>query len=337
MTSDPEHLSPDHVFVWVWLPGQPDPVVCGRLDATPLGRSLRATFTYGRSYLARPNAIALSASELPLTVGPIEAPGARLPGCIRDASPDAWGRRVIINRLSTRSAIHEDVDLDELVYLLESGSGRIGALDFQTSATNHSPREEAGTPIGMLLEAAELVERGIPLSPELDRAILHGTSIGGARPKAGVTGGDAKFVAKFGSTTDTYNVVRAEAAAMRLARDVGIEVADVELIRVLEKDVLLVRRFDRDPIKAAETRRDDEIVGWSRRLMASALTLLGLDEMEARYAGYDRLASVVRRDFRDPRADLSELFRRLVFNIAIGNTDDHARNHAAFHAGSATT
>lgn len=86
----------------------------------------------------------------------------------------------------------------------------------------------------------------------------------------------------------------------------------------------MIERFDR--YRAATG-------GWARKLMVSALTLLELDEMMARYTSYEALTHIIRRDFLDPRADLRELFGRLVFNILCGNTDDHARNHAAFFDG----
>ena len=107
---------------------------------------------------------------------------------------------------------------------------------------------------------------------------------------------------------------------MRLAGKAGFDVAPVSLEHVAGKDVLLVERFDR-----AKTKND-----WTRRAMVSALTLFGLDEMIARYAGYDDLAEIVRHRFTSPRATLHELYGRLVFNVLCGNTDDHARNHPPF-------
>lgn len=112
-------------------------MVAGRL--TGQGESL--VFNYGRSYLARDNAIPLYAPELPLQSGRLlPRPGMRMPGCIRDASPDAWGRRVILGRLFGMSGPATDTgQADELTYLLNSGSDRIGALDFQHSATSFTP------------------------------------------------------------------------------------------------------------------------------------------------------------------------------------------------------
>jgi serine/threonine-protein kinase HipA len=231
---------------------------------------------------------------------------------------------VILNRLTGRGGRDADpAELDELTYLLESGSDRIGALDFQVSATDYVPRAPRAASLDELLEAAARVEAGIPLAPELDAALLHGSSIGGARPKAMIEDGRTKYIAKFSAQSDTYSVVKAEFVAMRLARHVGLDVAPVELVRAAGKDVLLVARFDR--VKAKD--------GWRRSAIVSALTLLGLDEMMARYASYEELASIVRHRFDEPKQTLRELFGRLVFNVLCGNTDDHARNHAAFWDG----
>lgn len=110
---------------------------------------------------------------------------------------------------------------------------------------------------------------------------------------------------------------------MRLAARVGLHVAPVHLKRAAGKDVLLVERFDR--VHAEQ--------GWKRKPMVSALTLFGLDEMMARYASYEDLTEIIRHRFTKPKETLRELFGRLVFNILCGNTDDHARNHAAFWDG----
>ena len=312
-------------FVWIWLPGETEPVVAGRLEADN-GQLL---FNYGRSYLERVNdsnpAIPIHEPELPLRAGELPLlSGLKMPGCIRDASPDAWGRRVIINKKLGLEAGAADTDeLDELTYLLESGSDRIGALDFQQSPTEYVPRSAANVKLEELLQSADRVEQGIPLTPELDQALLQGSSIGGARPKALIEDRDVKYVAKFSSRSDVYNVIKAEFIAMRLAALAGLDVAPVELASAAGKDVLLVRRFDR-------TYSDK---GWTRTLMVSALTLLGLDEMMGRYASYEVLAEIIRHRFSDPKQTLRELFKRLVFNVLCGNTDDHARNHAAFWDG----
>lgn len=323
MTSDPLLRPAQSAFVWIWLPGATDPVVCGRIDLVDgINR-----FTYGRSYLARPDAIPVWLPELPLVNRVIlpEAPHV-IAGALRDAAPDQWGRRVVLNRQFRRRG--KDVDtaeLDELNYLLLSGSDRIGALDFQTSATDYRPRLQGEARLQDLLNAADAVERGTPLSPELDEALRHGTSIGGARPKAQLTDGHRKLIAKFSSSRDQHNVVRGEFLAMCLAREAGLEVAKVQCAQVEGKDVLLVERFDRVAQGA----------GFLRRAMVSALTLQGLDETAARYASYPALATVLRHRSASPVADCRALWSRMLFNILVGNTDDHARNHACFWDGHA--
>ncbi len=322
MTSDrPDRKAPEEAYVWIWLPGATAPVVAGRIARD--GEQL--IFNYGQSYLDRNDRIPIYEPELPLRSGAIVPDaGLSMAGCLRDASPDAWGRRVILNRTFGRKG--KDVDtaaLDELSYLLESGSDRIGALDFQHSPSEYVPRDARAATLEEMLNAAEKVEKGEPLTPDLDRALFHGTSLGGARPKAMIQDGDTKTIAKFSSSTDTYNVVKAEYVAMRLAARAGLDVAPVRLAHVAGRDVLLVERFDRSRTKD----------GWTRKAMVSALTLFGLDEMMARYASYEDLAETIRHRFTSPRATLHELYGRLVFNILCGNTDDHARNHAGFWGG----
>jgi serine/threonine-protein kinase HipA len=321
----------NEAYVWIWLPGQADPVVAGRLSLN----NNQLLFNYGRSYLSRDDAIAIYEPELPLEAGELDLlPRMDMPGCIRDGSPDAWGRRVIINHVTGRrqKAINQ-AELGELAYLLLSGSDRIGALDFQTSPEVYTSRDARPATLGELLTASELVERGIPLSPELDQALNHGSSIGGARPKANITSAGRKCIAKFSGSSDHYSVVKAEYIAMRLAKEVGINVADVELTKTMGKDVLLIERFDRHPLTSDLT----EGVFWGRKSMVSGLTILGIPEMEARYASYETLAERIRYRFTQPRATLHELYKRMVFNVLVGNTDDHARNHAAFWDGTALT
>jgi serine/threonine-protein kinase HipA len=311
MTSDPKRL-----FVWTWLPDSTTPVVAGALDDVD-GLLI---FSYGRSYLERENAVPLYLPDLPLERGDIRPLAGTISGVFDDAAPDAWGMRVILNRRLGRDAV-DDVDLlPKITYLIESGSDRVGALDFQLSADEYVPRGMGAATLDELAEAADRVQNGIPLSPELDQALLHGSSVGGARPKAVLRDGERDFIAKFSSTTDMYPIVKGEYISMELAKRAGLDVANVKLTSALGKDVLLVERFDRQP-------------GGRRRAMVSALTILTLDEMSGRYAAYADIAQIMRARFNNPEASLRELFARITFNILTGNNDDHARNHAAFWDG----
>ena len=308
-------------FVWIWLPGALEPVIAGRIERDGNAH----VFTYGRSYLKREQAIPIFSPELALRRGAIApAPPLDMAGCLRDGAPDAWGRRVIINRLTgLQGDAAQNVDFDELTFMLNSGSDRIGALDFQGSPDHYAPREQDNATLEELQDAAGHVERGEPIPAGLEKALFHGSSIGGARPKALIEDGDTKFIAKFSASNDTYAVVKSEYIAMRLAARVGLDVAPVVLTSASGKDILLVQRFDRAQAGG----------GWTRKAMVSVLTMLGLTELQAHYASYVELAQIVRARFVAPRDTLRELFARMVFNILVGNTDDHARNHAALWDG----
>jgi serine/threonine-protein kinase HipA len=311
-------------YVWIWLPEQTEPIVAGKL--TTDGNSV--LFNYGKSYLERKEAISIYDKELPLKSGILPLiSGLTIANSIRDSAPDAWGRRVIINKILGLKNNNNNIDLNELTYLLESGSDRIGALDFQLSPTNYEPRLAKNATLTELLESAQRVEKGIPLTKELDQALHHGSSIGGARPKALIEDDGKKYIAKFSTSSDTYNLVKAEFIAMRLAKLSGLNVASVTLAKASDKDVLLIERFDR--IKTQNK--------WERKIILSALTVLELDEMMARYASYENLAEIIRHRFTNAKSTLTELFSRIVFNILCGNTDDHARNHAAFWDGKTLT
>jgi serine/threonine-protein kinase HipA len=314
-------FEPETAFVWIWLPGQSEPVVAGRLDV--FGASL--VFTYGRRYLARDGAIPIYLPELPLREGQHLPERMGVHGCIADAAPDSWGQRVILNARLGAGA-HDTADLGLLTYLLESGSDRIGALDFQVSPDRYTPRTAGSATLEQLQSFAEDVDEGRPVPAALESAVLRGSSIGGARPKALLDDGDRRLIAKFSSRSDSYPVVQGEFMAMRLAQLAGLDVAGVEIADVRDRKALLVERFDRPG-------------GGRRRAMVSAMTILGLTDNDVSFgvASYARLGDEIRARFTDSDATLRELFSRITFNILVSNLDDHARNHAAFWDGEALT
>lgn len=303
----------DELYVWTWLPGQTEPVLAGRVDqAGPL-----VTFVYALRYRMRPDAISLFEPELPLAAG-VQEPvdGLTIAGALRDGSPDRWGRGVIERR---RGAAPNS--LTEIDYMLSSSSNRFGALDFQVGRETYVPRDDSTT-LDELHTAAMILDEGGELSSSLDAALMHGTSLGGARPKATLTESDGtEWLAKFSSSDDrVFSVVNAEAAMLELARRVGIDVPESRVVSSLGKEVLLVRRFDRDG-------------SGGRRHVVSGLTMARTDEMYARYVSYPQILDVLREHAEDPTQPGPELFRRIAMNIAISNNDDHARNHAAFWDG----
>jgi serine/threonine-protein kinase HipA len=313
MTSDTYRAR--RVFVWTWLPGESTPVVAGVVDRVGVDR---LDFTYARSYLANEKAISLYAPELPLRRGAQEPLGGlAVAACLKDATPDSWGERVIGNRLGSG-----DTELSVETYMLQSGSSRLGAIDFQESSEEYSPRMDTAS-LDELYDAAEKVLAGEPLNPAIGDALMNGTAIGGAHPKVLISDGSGvEHLAKLSVSSDVHPWIRAEAVAIELARLCGIEVPKAHVIKSMGRDVLLIERFDRRP-------------GGRRRHVVSGLTMLGLDALlGARYGSYPEMLDVLREWGRAPQDIGHRLFERIVFNVAVGNNDDHARNHAAFWDGS---
>ena len=155
--------------------------------------------------------------------------GLTLHGTLRDALPDAWGQHVILQRLTGRSGTSGDpAELSMMTCMRESSSDRFGALDFQESPTVYVDRSDSAS-LADLDEATERLQRGDPLPRALEAAFAHGTSIGGARPKATLTEGNLHWIAKFSSTTDRRPAMRHEALALFLARRMGIDTVDFKL------------------------------------------------------------------------------------------------------------
>lgn len=312
MTSDPYQAR--RVFVWTWLPGESTPVVAGAVDRVGADR---LDFTYARSYLDNEKAVSLYTPELPLRRGAQEPlDGLTVAACLKDATPDSWGERVIGNRLGSG-----DAELSVEAYMVESGSNRFGALDFQESPEEYRPRVDTAG-LDELYDAAEKVLAGESLTPAIGDALMNGTALGGAHPKVLISDSSGvEYLAKLSVSTDAHPWIRAEAVAIELARLCGIEVPEARVITSMGRDVLLIERFDR-PSRG------------SRRHVVSGLTMLGFDALlGARYGSYPDMLDVLRERGRAPHDIGRRLYERVVFNIAIGNNDDHARNHAAFWDG----
>lgn len=232
----------------------------------------------------------------------------RAAGCLNDAGPDAWGQRVILHRRLGRGSDKADAaDLNPITYFLASGTDRIGGLDFQASPTEYVPRLATAT-LEELVDGARRVEAGIPLPESIADAFQHASSIGGARPKVLLDHEGRKLIAKLQSSRDPFAIIKAEGVAMELAQRCGLNVPAVQTTEALDLDVLLVERFDR-PAPA------------QRRLMVSALTMLQLDDIAARYASYVDLA--------EPLAQRCLRFGERRSDDTIARTVDHLCGLAA--------
>ncbi|MGH8786883.1 MAG: type II toxin-antitoxin system HipA family toxin [Cupriavidus necator] len=339
---------PDRVAVFAHVPdpaeGQHHFVPAGLLDHEQAAADRQTvSFAYGTRYAKRPEAFEVDPRALSLARAR-ENPGTRwypLPGVgefggIRDAAPDAWGRRVIEARLNAAPN-----SLDEFTYLLEAGSDRVGALDVR-EGLDALPRAAAGNLLNLpyLIQAAAAVEAGEPIPANLLPYLGGAPSAGGARPKASVR--DDKgilWLAKFPARNDTYNMAIVEAGTLELARAAGLTVPPVQVMGVGDSPVLLIRRFDRywapagEPPPAMARGYDSEPqAGFTegRIPQVSALTLMACPEMESIAKGYKDLAQAIREQVHPDciAADNAELFARMVLNIFVNNDDDHLRNHA---------
>lgn len=294
----------------------------GRLWARSRKGRESATFQYSASWLEHSERFALEPA-LDLGVGPFHtSAGKTLFGALGDSAPDRWGR-VLMRRAERKRADSEGEahrTLREIDYLLMvNDEARQGALRFAEQEGGPFLAVDDRTRIPPLIELARLLAATERLVDEAEsdedlRLLLApGSSLGGARPKASIRDGDGDLaIAKFPHKSDEYAAVLWEAVALELADRAGIRVPSWRIENVSGQPVLLLRRFDR--------------IGRVRIPFVSAMSMLGAKDREMR--SYMEIADVLSRYGSSAKADKQELWRRLVFNILISNTDDHLRNHA---------
>jgi serine/threonine-protein kinase HipA len=311
--------------VYVDLDGAPRLV--GRLWARARKNQESATFEYDSSWLEHPARFSLEPA-LRLGPGPFHT-SADTPmfGAIGDSAPDRWGR-ALMRRIERRQSQREGRPLrtlQEIDYLLlVDDEARQGALRFAEREGGPFVRAEAVERIPPLVElprllsAAEHVVEGADTEEDLRLLFAPGSSLGGARPKASIRekNGDLA-IAKFPRKDDEINTELWEAVALRLAHRAGIPVPSARVENIGNKPVLLLRRFDRD--------------GARRIPFLSAMSMLGSKELETR--SYLEIVDALRQHGAAPQVDMEALWRRLVFNILISNTDDYLRNHAFLYPG----
>ena len=306
-------------YVYVQLPGSLETVPAGLLKIQKPGAGAYVgRFRYGDRYLQRADAVALDPFRLPLGKDVHEFSTLKgVPGAIRDAGPDAWGRRVIESKLERAPE-----DLEEIDYLLNGPQDGAGNLSFGLKREPPAPRRPFNTThqFAELIEAADAIEDDRRVPQSILEHIEPGTSMGGARPKATIEDGGHLWLGKFPGKKDRFSLQRVEHATLRLAQRCSIDVCHSRLESVGGNDVLMLRRFDRDP--AAK--------GYLRFGLVSGLTVLDCGDtyLDRERWSYPLLADNLRRWSERPEADCLELFRRMTFNAAVTNNDDHPRNHA---------
>ena len=312
-------------FVYIDLNGASHLV--GRLWARARKNKESATFEYDPGWLQHAARFSLEPA-LTLGPGPFHTPAdAPMFGAIGDSAPDRWGR-ALMRRMERRRAEREKQTprtLQEIDYLLlVDDEARQGALRFAEREGGPFLREAGAKRIPPLVElprllsAAEHVMEDKDTDEDLRLLFAPGSSLGGARPKASVIDKDGHLaIAKFPRQDDEFDAVKWEAVALALANRAGIVVPVGRVETVADKSVILLRRFDRH--------------GTRRIPFLSAMSMLGSRDNESR--SYLEIVDALRQHGAAPKEDMHALWRRLVFNILISNTDDHLRNHGFLYDG----
>lgn len=294
-------------------------LVVGRLH---LGSGKRSAFRYDETWLGDARFFNLSPDLQP--VSGVQHPQGVFFQALEDTGPDAWGERVI--RRAHAKLRQKDRSLTPLApvdfLLWVDDEARVGALrlfDTQAGVYLNSGQAQRHVPplveLDRVLKAAQALEDGSESEQDLEYLLGRGTSLGGARPKSTVRDTDgALALGKFPSQADQRDVIRGEVLAMQLAAKAGIRVAEARVELIKDTPVAIIRRFDR-------TSDGNRIPYMSA---ATMLEVSGRDDLHA----YTELADTLLREGADPIADIRELWRRLVFNFLICNTDDHLRNTA---------
>ncbi|MDS1138932.1 HipA domain-containing protein [Pusillimonas sp. SM2304] len=291
--------------------------VVGRLY---LGSGKRSAFSYDERWLRDSRFFALSPDLLPVLS--VQHPQQVFFCALEDTAPDSWGERVIRRvHARLRQQDRETPALEPVDFLMwVDDEARVGALrlfDPQAKVYLRSGGTHRHVPplveLDKVMQAARALEAGKESAQDLQYLLGQGTSLGGARPKSTVRDTDGRLaLGKFPSQADKRDVIRGEVLAMHLAAKASINVAAARVELINETAVAIIRRFDRT---------DDG----GRIPYVSAATMLQSDGRDSTHA-YTELVDVLLQEGADPIADIHQLWRRLVFNFLICNTDDHLRN-----------
>lgn len=303
----------EKLFVHVDL-GTGEKVLAGQL----LVDKQRGRFKYARAFIERDDAFPLDPVNLPLNGEVHENPRTRetpgVFGVLIDAGPDEWGRRQL-------SKTRQPPPVTDVEFLLAASGEGVGALHF-TAEIRDTPKPTPKRPFENLIhlqKIAEDIEAGRDVDQTLEPFFFHGSGLGGARPKTLIDHEERGWIAKFNRESDLVDMCKVEFATMQMAREAGIDVPDVQLTETARGPVVLVARFDQD-------------AGGQHHLISVAslinkFDITQFDESAMSYPGINQLAKRIGgRTGGLPAA----IFRRMLFNVAIGNTDDHLRNHAFY-------
>ncbi len=278
----------------------------------------RGRFKYARAYLDNPRAFALDPINLPLTADIHDNPRTRetpgVFGVLIDAGPDEWGRRQLSKTRKPPPVTHVE-------FLLAASGEGVGALHF-TAKIKDKPKPTPARPFENLVHLQHIaadIEAGREVDQNLSPFFFHGSGLGGARPKTLIEQDDRYWIAKFGRDSDLVDMCKVEYASMIMARAAGIDVPDVAFTETARGGVMLVERFDRS------VDEQHHLVS-----VASLINKFDITQYDESAMSYPGIVQLGKRIGHRTRGLAASVFRRMLFNIAIGNTDDHLRNHAFY-------
>lgn len=304
-------------YVFALLGPEPEPVGVVALSANG------AKFRYADSWLASINAFPIDPVNLPLTEQTFVL--RKVPRVLMDATPDEWGRRVMTAKHYRDPA--RQIPSNDIEWMLATQGNGAGCLLFSASRSKLvSPTVPTFNELTELADAIdEIDQRKEPTDQRVLKALQYGSSMGGARPKVTVLAGDnEEWIVKFGRKGELFDNPGAEHACLSMAEAMGIRTAGHVMEVVSGRNVVMIKRFDRDP-------------GGHRKHFISALSLLSMRYPKVRNrdyaegASYMGIAEVLRKFSSCPAEDMRELFTRMALNVVIGNTDDHMRNHGMLY------
>lgn len=307
------------VYVGLALEPEQEVTAVGLLKLVRRGVVESGEYAYGKRYLASPIAFALNPEHMPLKDEPMSIPerrlrdGGALPLTFRDALPDSWGRLVLEAQHGRK--------LDDIDALLMTNADRVGAMVFSETLPIESNTPEVNlVALEDMAEAVRRLELSMEVTPEMRRLLQRGGTLGGARPKATFIHENRRWIAKFPAQGDDHDVELLEICILNLAAMCGIDVSPSKLEKIHRGHALLLRRFD----------REGDINNERRIHYLSASAILDVP-YESNGGSYIELAQTLRRISVNPMHDLEQLFRRMVFNLMIDNTDDHVKNHGVLY------
>ena len=300
---------------WIYIFVDGDYVKCAKLTITESKFEIK----YLDDYLKAKNFIAID----PQNIGPYSKVfrNEKLFGAIRDSAPDYWGRELLNRKFQI-------AELNEIEYVFANNLEHVGALAYSPIKydvpmklekhgwVHHKTRK---IDIEQIIEQTELMIKDID-SERLKELFEYGPTLGGGRPKVALTVGDKLYLAKYGTSLDSTPEQKIEYATMKMASDVGLNVPTISISKHLNRDVFMIERFDRFYSNG----------NLQRLHFISALSLCDWHEFGTPDWSYPVFCDFIQKagNSKDEIAeDLRELFRRVAFNIAVNNNDDHPRNH----------